>query len=141
MRFLIFSFLFLLLFPFLTIAQDRCDSIPQLPYKAIIAGKTDSITVDAILQAGKVQSSNPAFKVLSFIVGAVPPGTGCYSEAHCATDTLSPEVIAYIKRMPPRTRLYFDCVRVKNSIGKEYVLKSTMYKICAKLPSLLVHRE
>ena len=72
------GFLCLVLFSFPTIAQDNCHG-KVIPWKASIAGYTDSITVEAIVAAGKIKCSNQAFEIINFKIGFVT-FLGCYSE-------------------------------------------------------------
>lgn len=82
------------------IAQQSCEG-KVVPYTVSIAGRTDSASREAILQAGKIES------VTSF----------------------SPEMIAFIKEIAPGQKLYIDCIRTKNKLGQEYLLKPGVIKI------------
>lgn len=84
MRCDILAFLCLFLAPFLTIAQaDRRKTM--LPWKFTIAGSTDSITVDEILSAGKLECSHKAFEIIVFTLAAGGDclKDGLYAGANC----------------------------------------------------------
>lgn len=128
-----FAFLCLVLFSYPTIARQNCPG-KIVPWTASIAGSTDSITVGAILAAGKLESSNKAFEIMSFTlaVGGDCLTEGMYTEARCGSGSFSTQAVALIKRLSPGKHLLLDCVRVKNKAGQEFLLKTLKLKICAK---------
>ena len=133
MRNAVFPFLCLFLLPFLTIAQDSCQG-KQLPYQVSIAGKTDSITVAALLAAGKVQCIHKAFEITGFTVGIDGDclTVGMYSEYRNESASFSSQAIRRISQMKPGDRVFLDCIRVKNQTGDVFLLKNQFFRICSK---------
>jgi hypothetical protein len=128
--------LFSILSTFTTIAQQNCNG-KVVPYKISIGGHTDSVSKEALLKAGKIESVNKAFTIISFTLsgGGNCLKEGLYSSVNCESASFSPMAINFIKRMPPGYKFYIDCIRSKNSIDQEYYLKPQVMTICVVSPA------
>lgn len=124
---------------YLPVSAQNCPG-KEVPYKAQISGQTDSITVEALLQAGKIECTNKAFEIVSFTLGV---GGNClvdgfYSEASCPSASFSDQALSLIRRLRSGSRFFLDCVRVKNKVGEVYVLRSSTMRIRSKSPDQLI---
>lgn len=128
------AFLSLVLLSFPTIARQNCPG-KVIPWTASIAGSTDSITVEAILAAGKTGCTNKAFEIISFVLsfGGDCLTEGMYTEVLCESASFSTQAVALIKSLSPGKHLYLDCIRVRNKVGQEFLLKTLKLKICANV--------
>lgn len=118
MRCDILAFLCLFLAPFLTIAQaDRRKTM--LPWKFTIAGSTDSITVDEILSAGKLECSHKAFEIIDFTLAAGGDclKDGLYAGANCPSLPFTASARQLIRRLRPGKHLYMDKIRIRSRSG------------------------
>lgn len=128
------ALLFTILSTFTAIAQQNCAG-KVVPYKTSIAGCTDSVSVEDILRAGRIESVNKAFTIISFTLstGGNCMIDGLYTSTNCASASFSTQAIELIKRLPPGRKFYLDCVRVRNIIGQEFFLQTQVMRV--RLPS------
>jgi len=113
------------------------------PYKAYLHNypTADSLTVDSILQSGRLVSSYPAFEVVSFTistVGLCMGGNGVVL-VHCDSNNFSDKARYVVKLLRPGNFLFFECIRVKNKAGSYFLLHPFVIKIVASHPSNAIH--
>jgi hypothetical protein len=113
---------------------QQSSQVTELPYKAQIGRWSDSITVDAIIQTGKVTCTNQAYQVIGFKFGFTSFPLQCYAEYNCTSDSLTKATIYNVSKLRPGYRIFLDSVLVRNETGKVYVLQPSEYRICTKLP-------
>ena len=120
--------------PVLSVSGQQVDSTCtgySAPYKASLIGLpgANALTKEAILNAGGLQSSHPAFEIVNFTIGS---SAGCiYMTATCNSNLFDEKTIHIIKASRPGDFLLFDCIRVKNKAGRYFILKQFAIKIVA----------
>lgn len=129
-----FAFLCFFLAPVLTIAQVHSREKP-LRVDITIAGRTDSITIDEILSAGKLECPHKAFEIVSFVVasgGICVGGGGLYTEASSHSATFSPLARQLIQRFSPGHRFYITNIKLRNQAGQVIEPADQVFRICRK---------
>jgi len=119
---------------FKSIGRDSICNLVPLNYRVYPAGMSvkhkDSVSRIDLLKAGKLESEDKRFEIISFRVGI---GDNClhygmYTVAYCNENIFSDQATALInlpyKKGGP---IYFDCIAAKTKAGKIFRLMSVTY--------------
>ena len=107
------------------------DTNKRFSMKASFSGIRDSITIEQLLQSGKMQPDRNAFEIISVNVS----GDGCFGSGYFTFKvngaSFSSTDIELIKKIT-RSTIFFDSILAKNKVGQLVYLTPFTYRIIPK---------